>query len=72
MIHVLEEQDHANATLTHNIIALKAVIKNMMTDLQSVEHERNRIKKVSIVSNMITTNNADVSVRGRDSKPSFL
>jgi Ran GTPase-activating protein (RanGAP) involved in mRNA processing and transport len=72
MIHVLEEQDHAIATLTHNIISLKAVIKNMMTDVQSVEHERNRIKKVSIVSNMITTNNADVSVRGRDSKPSFL
>jgi hypothetical protein len=65
MIHDLEDQDHAIATLTHNIISLKAVIKNMMTDLQSVDHERNRIKKVSIVSNMITTNNADVTVRGK-------
>jgi len=72
MIHVLEEQDHTIATLTHSVISLKAVIKDMMIDLQSEEHERNGIKKFSIVSNMITTHYADVSVWGRDSKPSFL
>ncbi len=36
----------------------------MMSDLQSVANKLNGIKKVIIVSNMITTHNADVSVWG--------
>ncbi len=65
MILALEEQDHAITRLTENVNALKAVVKIMMSDLQSVANELNGIKKVIIVSNMITTHNADVSVWGR-------
>jgi hypothetical protein len=72
MIHVLEEQDHAIATLTHNVISLKAVIKKMMTDLQGVKHNLNVIKKVSIVSNMITTHNANVYAWGKGLKALIL
>jgi len=72
MIHVLEEQDHAIMKLTENVNSLKAIVKIMMTDLQGVANEINGVKKVIIVSNMIATHNADISVWGRGLKALIL
>jgi hypothetical protein len=58
--------------LTENVNSLKAVVKIMMPDLQSVANELNGIKKVIIVSNMITTHNADVSVWGEGTRSPHL
>ena len=65
IIHVLDEQDHAITTLTHNVNAIKEVVKLLLTTTQEQVRQSNTIMKTMMISNMITNHNAEVAAWGR-------
>lgn len=62
---VLQEQDHAIATLTHSVKTIQQTVELLLRDTNQQEEQLLTLKRFGIISTLLTTHAAEVSAWGR-------